>query len=100
MVVEALVKIGEHRGIFVPLEAIHRDFEARPFVFVAQGNPQKSMERRIELGALIGERVLILKGIEPGDAVIVRGMVQNDELVKPAEEAASGDEAADAGAKL
>jgi membrane fusion protein, multidrug efflux system len=94
MVIEARVRAATHRGIFVPLDAVHRDFEGHPIVFVAAGAPAKAAQRRVELGVLVGERAQIVSGLAPGDAVIVRGMVQGGEPVAivaaPAEAAADG----------
>jgi len=84
MIVEAVIQAAAHEGIFVPLDSVHRDLEGRPIAFVAAGEPPRAVERRIELGVVIGERVQATKGLAPGDAVIVRGMVQSGELVRVA----------------
>lgn len=96
MVVEARVRVASHRGIFVPLDAVHRDFGGRPAVFVAEGSPPAAAERRISLGVLVGERVQAVSGLVPGDAVIVRGMAQAGAPVSPAPRRAG--EAPDGGA--
>ena len=85
MVVEARVRVATHRGVFVPLDAVHRDFDGRTALFVAAGAPPRAEERRVGLGVLVGERVQIASGLKPGDAVIVRGMVQGGERVAPIE---------------
>ena len=90
MIVEASVRAETHRGIFVPLDAVHRDVEGRPIAFVAAGSPPRALERRVQLGVVVRDRVHVAAGLEPGDAVIVRGMVQDGE---PVAVAAAADEA-------
>jgi len=81
MIVEAEVVAATHRGIFLPLDAVHRDLDGHPAVFVAGGLPPRALEKRVDLGVIVGERVQIVAGLDVGDAVIVRGMVQNGEPV-------------------
>jgi RND family efflux transporter MFP subunit len=81
MIVEAVVPAARHEGVFVPLDAVHRDLEGRKVAFVAAGTPPRAAEKRIELGAVVGARVRVLSGLAEGDAVIVRGMARHDEPV-------------------
>jgi multidrug efflux pump subunit AcrA (membrane-fusion protein) len=92
MIVEAEVVAATHRGIFLPLDAVRRDLDGHPAVFVAAGMPPRALEKQVDLGVLVGERVQIVAGLDVGDAVIVRGMVQNGEPV--AISAAAGEDAA------
>jgi len=92
MIVEAEVVAATHRGIFVPLDALHRDLDGHPAVFVAEGEPPRAKGKQVDLGVIVGERVQITADLDVGDAVIVRGMVQDGEPVAIAE-AAGGDDA-------
>jgi len=85
MIVEATVVAVTHRGIFLPLDAVHRDLDGHPEVFVAAGLPPQALGKQVDLGVIVGERVRIVSGLDVGDAVIVRGMVQNGEPVAIAE---------------
>jgi membrane fusion protein, multidrug efflux system len=81
MIVEAEVVAATHRGIFLPLDAVRRDLDGHPAVFVAAGVPPRALERRVDLGVIVGERLQIVAGLDVGDAVIVRGMAQSGEPV-------------------
>jgi RND family efflux transporter MFP subunit len=85
MIVEAEIVATTHRGIFVPLDALHRDLDGHPGLFVAVGEPPRALEKQVDLGVIVGERVRIAAGLDVGDAVIVRGMVQGGEPVAVAE---------------
>jgi RND family efflux transporter MFP subunit len=85
MIVEAEIIAATHRGIFLPLDALHRDLDGHPEVFVAEGEPPRAAGKRVYLGVMVGERVQIAAGLEVGDAVIVRGMVQDGEPVSISE---------------
>jgi membrane fusion protein (multidrug efflux system) len=92
MIIEAEIVAATHRGIFLPLDAVRRDLDGHPAVFVAAGLPPRALEKQVDLGVIIGELVQITAGLDVGDAVIVRGMVQHGEPV--AISAAAGEDAA------
>jgi membrane fusion protein (multidrug efflux system) len=96
MIVEAEVVAATHRGIFLPLDAVRRDLDGHPAVFVAAGTPPRAREKQVDLGVIVGERVQIVAGLDVGDPVIVRGMVQSGEPVAVAT-AADGAVAPDGG---
>ena len=64
----------------IPLEAnvavtVHKDAIIRrggnAVVFVVKDN--QAIVRQVELGRAIGERFTVVKGVNPGDQVVVRG---------------------------
>lgn len=81
---EALVDLGEERALFVVEDGVAR-------------------RRIVELGPVLGERVVVLSGLAPGEAVIVEGeqRVAEGQPVEEAEETgvapAGGDAAATTG---
>ncbi len=62
-------------GILAPVDAVLRDDQNLPFVFVATGNsPNVQYARRsVTLGARIGDDYEILSGLNPGDRVVAEG---------------------------
>jgi len=75
-VVEVEVPVGVPEPLrLVPLSAVLRDVETRPFCFVAagRGDALRAERRPVEIGALYGERVAIRAGLADGERVVVRG---------------------------
>ncbi|MGF1474129.1 MAG: efflux RND transporter periplasmic adaptor subunit [Geminicoccaceae bacterium] len=71
--VSVVVQIGEKRvEPTTPFAAVQRDRDGS-FVFVV-GDDDKVEERRIELGANIGDAFVIKDGLEAGERVIVAGI--------------------------
>jgi cobalt-zinc-cadmium efflux system membrane fusion protein len=68
---------AEHQrtGILVPSDAVLRDDENLPFVFIASGvGPNTQYARRqIVLGARVGELLEVTSGLSSGDRVIAQG---------------------------
>ncbi len=62
----------ESRGILVPVSAVLRDEDNRPFVFI-QDTAGRYERRAVELGSRIDERYDIESGLNTGDQVISRG---------------------------
>jgi cobalt-zinc-cadmium efflux system membrane fusion protein len=63
---------NESRGLLVPVSAVLRDEDNRPFVFIE--DPAGRYERRtVKLGSRIDERYEINDGLHAGDHVISRG---------------------------
>jgi cobalt-zinc-cadmium efflux system membrane fusion protein len=62
-------------GILVPADAVLRDDQNLPFVFVASGTAPHTQyaRRRIVLGSRIGDRYETTSGLEPGDQVVAEG---------------------------
>jgi RND family efflux transporter MFP subunit len=85
MIVQARVKIATHRGIFVPLSAISRDIRGRPMVLVVGEKGSRAAGRVVELGARLGERVQVKKGLAQGDKVILRGLVSPGDPIRVCE---------------
>lgn len=65
----------ERRVLALPLGAVLRDSEERPFCFVARGpaSPLRAERRPVELGDVVGDRVVVAAGVELGERVVVRG---------------------------
>jgi membrane fusion protein, heavy metal efflux system len=62
-------------GVLAPVDAVLRDDQNLPFVFVATGtSPNVQYARRsVTLGARIGDDYEILSGLHPGDRVVAEG---------------------------
>ena len=67
---EAVLLGGAHRGLSVPGDAV-LDSGTRKVVFLAIGNG-RFQPLEVETGARQGERIEILKGLQPGQAVVDR----------------------------
>lgn len=61
--------------LLVPLAAVLRDVDTRPFCFgaVERGGALHAERRPVTLGEVYGERVAVTSGLAPGDRVVVRG---------------------------
>lgn len=70
--VHARVIWGTHAGVEVPILAVSR-ISGQFFVFVAGDKDGKSVaqQRQIKVGALDGNKYVVLDGLKPGDKVIV-----------------------------
>ena len=70
------VNAGEsvRKGVFVPKAAV-QVVGAQSVVFVvSKDNPERFMERNVEVGDPTGSRVPVLAGLEPGDLVVTEGV--------------------------
>ena len=61
-------------GLFIPQSAVQADQQGSFVLTVDSGNTV--VRRNVELGDRIGENVLVNKGLDEGDRVIVRGLQQ------------------------
>ena len=76
MVVEVVVRTGESEAlVLAPLGAVVRDANLDTLVFVisGEGDEQRAVKRIVELGRLHGDRVVILRGVRPGEQMVVQG---------------------------
>lgn len=76
MVVELEVELGEaSRSLAVPLAAVLRGVDARPFCFalVDASDGLRAERRPLELGIVSGALVAVLAGLDPGERVVTRG---------------------------
>jgi cobalt-zinc-cadmium efflux system membrane fusion protein len=68
---------GDHRrtGILIPTDAVLRNNENLPFVFVATGKDSVThyARHRIVLGSRVGDSYEITSGLNPGDRVVAEG---------------------------
>jgi cobalt-zinc-cadmium efflux system membrane fusion protein len=62
----------ESEGTLVPVSAVLRDEDNRPFVFI-QDSAGRYARRSVELGSRVEERYEISSGLHAGDRVISRG---------------------------
>lgn len=71
----AIQSSGQRRGILVPADAVLRDDENLPFVFVANGTGAATQyaRRRVVLGSRVGPRYEITSGLTAGDRVVAEG---------------------------
>jgi cobalt-zinc-cadmium efflux system membrane fusion protein len=63
---------GRSSGLLVPVSAVLRDEDNRPFVFI-QDSAGRYERRTVELGSRIDERYEVSDGLHPGDRVISQG---------------------------
>ncbi|MGC8720197.1 MAG: efflux RND transporter periplasmic adaptor subunit [Thermodesulforhabdaceae bacterium] len=76
MYVKAMVYEGVNdQAILVPQEAVQRDRKSNPFVFVVN-QEQKVEVRPVVLDRAIGDKWLVVSGLNPGDHVIVEGILK------------------------
>jgi len=76
MFVRAIVKEGTHKNaILVPQQAVTRDPKGNPLTFIV-GKDEKVEPRPLTLDRAIGDKWLVSSGLEPGDRVIVEGMLK------------------------
>ncbi|MEQ8753620.1 MAG: efflux RND transporter periplasmic adaptor subunit [Coleofasciculus sp. G1-WW12-02] len=80
--VDARVIWEKRPGVLIPVNAVSR-LAGKPFVFVAQppeeakpGDPELiAQQRPVTLGNIQGNRYQVLEGIEPGDRIVVSGIL-------------------------
>jgi cobalt-zinc-cadmium efflux system membrane fusion protein len=62
-------------GLLIPTDAVLRDDENLPFVFVASGQAPKTQyaRRRVVLGSRVGDKYEITSGLRVGDQVVAQG---------------------------
>ena len=69
----AIHSAREQRGLLVPISAVERDEDNRPFVFVGLGN-NRFERRTVTLGKYrVDEHYQITEGLESGDQVVTEG---------------------------
>ncbi len=76
MYVTVAIQVDQRRtGIVVPTDAVLRNDENLPFVFVATGSGSAThyARRRVVLGSRIGNNYEITSGLNPGDHVVAEG---------------------------
>lgn len=76
LAVDVEVDTGERTSlVLAPLAAVLRDVETQPFVFVVEERSGElyALRRKVDLGAILGQRVTLTAGIEPGERLVVRG---------------------------
>lgn len=71
MFVHAELHVPQPRRLTVPVEAV-LDSGLVKTVFVDHGNGYLE-RRRVETGEIIGDRIVILKGLNPGERIVVSG---------------------------
>ncbi len=81
MILEARLPVAQHEGIFVPFDAVNRSLEGEPSVFLADDAKGTALVRNLELGPIVGDHVLVERGLSPGDKVIVRGLVSRGDPI-------------------
>ena len=68
----AIHSAEEQRGLLVPISAVERDEDNRPFVFVGLGN-NRFQRRTVTLGHRVDEHYEITEGLASGDQVVTEG---------------------------
>jgi cobalt-zinc-cadmium efflux system membrane fusion protein len=73
MYIEALVgEPSPRRGVFVPRGAVHV-VGSDSVVYLADTQPGRFIERKVEVNEASGDQVLVVSGLQPGDSVVVEG---------------------------
>ncbi|MBN1365273.1 MAG: efflux RND transporter periplasmic adaptor subunit [Syntrophaceae bacterium] len=76
MFVRTVIKEGLHKNaILIPQQAVSRDPKGNPLTLVV-GKDGKVQEKQITLDRAIGPDWLVSAGLEPGEQVIVEGMLK------------------------
>jgi RND family efflux transporter MFP subunit len=92
--VQAKTIWDEHPGILIPVTAVSR-LGGKTFVFVAQTQQPKpgmpslmAQQKPIDLGAIEGNNYQVIKGLNPGDKIVVSGLLNltNGASIVPAPE--------------
>jgi RND family efflux transporter MFP subunit len=76
LAVEVEIPTGEPRQeLLVPMSAVLRDADTRPFCFLAveRDGALRAERRRVTTGAVRGDRIAIASGLAEGEQLIVRG---------------------------
>ena len=60
-------------GVLVPVAAVLRDEDNRPFVYVADSSSTGYRRRSVELGLRLDDRYEITSGLAPGERVVAKG---------------------------
>jgi cobalt-zinc-cadmium efflux system membrane fusion protein len=76
MYVNVAIQGGQQRtGLLVSTDAVLRDDQNLPFVFVVlgSGTATQYVRRPVTLGSRVGDRYEITSGLNPGDRVVADG---------------------------
>lgn len=81
----ALGKSEDEEALLVPQQAISTD-QSKNYIYLV-GKDNRVIYREVSLGKEYGNQRIILKGLEPGDRVVINGMqhIKVGELVNPEE---------------
>ena len=63
----------DRRALHVPVTALLHAYGQRPYVLLVDTNVGRAAAREVELGQIRGERAEIVRGLETGELLIVRG---------------------------
>jgi RND family efflux transporter MFP subunit len=93
-VVRSVIHVAVHESAMVVAIDAVRFTESGPCVFVVDGGTAR--RRMVELGARVGNRVVVASGIEPGDQLVTVGVhgLESGDAVRPV------DRPAEAGAEV
>lgn len=70
----ARVVWSEHPGIRIPVGAVVR-LNGQPFAFVLkEGTPPLAQQKPITTGSIVGDKVTVTRGLEPGQTLVVSGV--------------------------
>ncbi len=70
MFARARVIVGQRRGVFLPRSCVYLE-GGNNYVSVVEGN--KAVKRKVKIGAVIGDLMEVVEGINEGEQVIERG---------------------------
>jgi RND family efflux transporter MFP subunit len=89
MIVEAEIVVVGHDGIFIPLDVVSRDIDGSAIVMVADPGTGTAVARRLILGLVLGQKVLVKSGLKRGERYVLRGMVRSGDPITVMETAAA-----------
>jgi RND family efflux transporter MFP subunit len=92
LAVEVEIPTGEpRRELLVPMSAVLRDADTRPFCFLAveRDGVLRAERRRVDTGAVRGDRIAIAAGLAEGEQLVVRGQyfLRAGDALNPVEDA-------------
>jgi RND family efflux transporter MFP subunit len=67
----SLVRESLESAVLVPITSVRRDGDETPFAFVVEDG--KALRKDVTLGEQVGSRVLVVKGLAPGDVLVTAG---------------------------
>lgn len=74
MVCDVTIPIGSERDmILVPYQAVSKDMDGNPFVFIVSDNNKSVEKQNVKIGNYHGSEIEVLRGLIAGQTIVVEG---------------------------